>query len=257
MNGVRPRISWTAPPAGSITVKSGDAISTGGDVPYDSTITIEVTPPAGRLLEKVAVTGNGETAPQDYTPKAGENKVTVEHVKADITALSVAYQDDPGNPAVTWTAPASGKGTITVTAKEGGGAVTNGSTVALGSTVTIKADPPAGYFLKSLAVAGGAAAGTTAYSQFSSNGVEVKMDYPVTAITPVFAQYRKVTLADIPNATVTARGAFYPNSDGTGSTFTALSEKDARLCLRRAGQRSHGHALCTGHEPGQPAPGQE
>ena len=53
------------------------------------------------------------------------------------------------------------------------------------------------------------------------------MDYPVTAITPVFAQYRKVTLADIPNATVTARGAFYPNSDGTGSTFTALSEKDA------------------------------
>ena len=48
-----------------------------------------------------------------------------------------------------------------------------------------------------------------------------------THLTPVFAQYRKVTLADIPNATVTARGAFYPNSDGTGSTFTALSEKGA------------------------------
>lgn len=228
VNEVRPKISWDAPSAGTIVVKSGDAaIATAGDVAYDSTITIEVTPPAGRLLEKVAVTRNGETVPKDYTPKAGENKVTVEHVKADITALSVAYQDDPGNPAVTWTAPASGKGTITVTAKEGGGAVTNGSTVALGSTVTIKVDPPAGYFLKSLAVAGGAAAGTTAYSQFSSNGVEVKMDYPVTAITPVFAQYRKVTLADIPNATVTARGAFYPNSDGTGSTFTALSEKGA------------------------------
>ena len=236
VNEVRPRISWTAPPAGSITVKSGDAISTGGDVPYDSTITIEVTPPAGRLLEKVAVTGNGETAPKDYTSKVGENKVTVEHVKADITALSVAYQDDPGNPAVTWTAPASGKGTITVTAKEGGGAVTNGSTVALGSTVTIKADPPAGYFLKSLAVAGGAAAGTTAYSQFSSNGVEVKMDYPVTAITPVFAQYRKVTLADIQNATVTARGAFYPNSDGTGSTFTTLSEKGAGYVYAELGK---------------------
>lgn len=227
VNGVRPRISWTEPPAGTVVVKSGDAISTGGDVPYGSTITIEVTPPAGRLLEKVTVTGNGKTAPQDYTPKAGENKVTVEHVKADITALSVAYQDDPGNPAVTWTAPASGKGTITVTAKEGGGAVTNGSTVALGSTVTIKADPPAGYFLKSLAVAGDATTGVTTYNQFSNSSVDVKMDHPITAITPVFAQYRKVTLADIQNATVTARGAFYPNSDGTGSTFTALSEKGA------------------------------
>ena len=237
VNEVRPKISWDAPSAGTIVVNPGGSpVSPGGDVAYDSTITIEVTPPAGRLLEKVTVTGNGETAPKDYTPKAGENKVTVEHVKADITALSVAYQDDPGNPAVTWTAPASGKGTITVTAKEGGGAVTNGSTVALGSTVTIKVDPPAGYFLKSLAVAGGAAAGTTAYSQFSSNGVEVKMDYPVTAITPVFAQYRKVTLADIPNATVTARGAFYPNSDGTGSTFTALSEKGAGYVYAELGK---------------------
>lgn len=86
-------------------------------------------------------------------------------------------------------------------------------------------DPPAGYFLKSLAVAGGATTGVTTYNQFSNSSVDVKMDRPVTAITPVFAQYRKVTLADIPNATVTARGAFYPNSDGTGSTFTALSEK--------------------------------
>lgn len=222
---IRPRIIWEAPSAGTIAVKSGGAgISIGNGVPYDSTVTIEVSPPAGRLLEKVTVAGNGEAAPKDYTPAAGESRVTVEHVKADITALSVAYQDDPRNPSVIWTAPASGKGAITVAS--GGGAVTSGGTVPLGSTVTIKAEPPAGYFLKSLAVAGGAAAGTTTYSQFSNNGVDVKIDRPVTAITPVFAQYRRVTLTDVPNATVTVSGAFYKNSNGTDS-FTTLSEKGA------------------------------
>ena len=223
------QVKWNPAPESGVTVKvtpdGGTADETGSlTVPLNSKLTVAVSVPDGKKLEKVSVAGNGEAAPKDYTPAAGESRVTVEHVKADITALSVAYQDDPSNPSVIWTAPASGKGAITVAS--GGGAVTSGGTVPLDSTVTIKAEPPAGYFLKSLSVAGGAAAGTTTYSQFSNNGVDVKIDRPVTAITPVFAQYRRVTLTDVPNATVTVSGAFYKNSNGTDS-FTTLSEKGA------------------------------
>lgn len=227
VNDVRPKISWQQPDAGSIVVKSGGVPVTTGDVTYNSEVTIEVTPPAGRLLEKVTVTGNGKTDPQPYTPVTGRNSVTVEHVTADITAIAVAYQDDPTNPAISWTPPASGKGTITVTPQGGGAAVTSGGTVAKGSTVVITTTPPSGYFLKRVTVAGGATAGTTTYSgsQLSGGSVNVTVNYPVTVITPVFAQYRQVTLAEIPSATVTVLGNIYSNSSGTGNAIS-LSEKD-------------------------------
>lgn len=141
-------VNWTEPEAeqGTITVHNhkNQAVSNGGEVPIHMTIKVEVKPTRKYNLVELKA-GNVNLLP---TKKGNVYTYVVE--TTDVT-LTYRFELKPVSQTVKvrFNIPAVTAGTISVTDASGNN-VANGGEVKKNSIITIKAEPAAGYTLKSL-----------------------------------------------------------------------------------------------------------
>ena len=200
-------VNWTAPEAaqGTLAVRNhkDGAVNSGEEVLIRTTIKVEVVPTEKYNL--VELKANND----DLLPTKKGNVYTYTVGTTDVT-LTYRFEKKPvlETVKVRFTAPAATEGILTVTDADGNN-VANEGEVKKNTTITIKAEPAAGYTLKSL----------------TANGKDLKPKYDKKTHSVSFA----VQEEDVTIAVEFEKSAPTPSEEDVEVTLTVTGELNGKV----------------------------